>query len=44
MTGQFKTYVLDEAIARRKQTLEQEHQTTLEQVKQWLTDNGHKWH
>ncbi|NJK56507.1 MAG: nucleotidyltransferase domain-containing protein [Pleurocapsa sp. SU_5_0] len=43
MNGQFKTYFLDEAITRRKQILEQERQTTLEQVKQWLTDNGHKY-
>jgi uncharacterized protein len=43
MNGQFKTYFLDEAITRRRQTLEQERQTTLDQVKQWLTANGHKY-
>ena len=43
MNGQFKTYFLDEAIARRRQTLEQKRQTTLEKVKQWLTANGHKY-
>jgi uncharacterized protein len=43
MNGQFKTYFLDEAITRRRQTLEQERQTTLEQVKQWLTANGQKY-
>jgi hypothetical protein len=43
MSGQFKTYFLDEAIIRRKQTLEQERQKTFEQVKQWLAANGQKY-
>jgi uncharacterized protein len=43
MNGQFKTYFLDEAIIRRKQTLEQERQKTFEQVKQWLAVNGNKY-
>ena len=43
MDSQSKTYLLDEAIVRRKQALEQERQATLEQVKQWLAVNGKRY-
>ncbi|MEM8781189.1 MAG: nucleotidyltransferase domain-containing protein [Cyanobacteria bacterium P01_G01_bin.49] len=40
MTRQFNTYLLDEALVRHKETLEQERQTTLKQVQQWLETKG----
>jgi hypothetical protein len=43
MGDRFNTYLLDEAIIRRKQALERERQITLEQVKQWLSTNGSKY-
>ena len=43
MNSQFKTHLLDEALIRRKEALEQERQTTLQQVKQWLAVNGKRY-
>jgi predicted nucleotidyltransferase len=43
MNSQFQTHLLDEALIRRKEALEQERQTTLQQVKQWLAVNGKRY-
>lgn len=41
--NQSKTYLLDEALIRRKKALEKERQLTLTQVKQWLEANGKRY-
>ncbi len=43
MNNQSKTYLLDEALIRRKKALEEERQATLKLVKQWLEVNGQKY-
>ncbi len=43
MESQFNTYLLDEALIRRKKALEQERQTILKQVKHWLEANGKRY-
>ena len=40
MKNQSKTYLLDEALIRRKRALEEQRQVTLKLVKQWLEVNG----
>ncbi|MEL6462637.1 MAG: hypothetical protein AAFQ91_31170 [Cyanobacteria bacterium J06621_15] len=40
MNSQFHTYLLDKALIKRKEALEQERQTTLKQVQHWLENRG----
>ncbi len=43
MNSQFNTYLLDEALIKRKEALEQERQKILKQVQQWLECNGNQY-
>lgn len=43
MKNQSKTYLLDEALIRRKKALEEERQVTVKLVKQWLEVNGRQY-
>jgi hypothetical protein len=43
MKSQFQTHLLDEALIRQKEALEQERQKILKQVQQWLEANGNQY-